>query len=116
MWKSICPGLLGAVLLLTGCKSPFVDAVVRNNSQRTITLVEVDYPSASFGWQALEPGSERHYRFKVLGSGPATLTFVDGSGKEHRESGPLLHEGAFGSLQVTIAEQKVQWAARLKQQ
>ena len=104
----------GTVLLLSGCKSAFVEATVRNSSSQNLTLVEVDYPSASFGWQALPPGSERHYRFKILGNGPTTLTFSDVSGREHRVSGPVLREGESGSLLITLSQQTADWNPDLK--
>lgn len=102
-----------ASLLLTGCKSPYVDASVRNVSSDSISLVEVQYPYATFGFQTVPPGSERHYRFKILGSGDTKLTYVDHAGKEHHSSGPSLHEGQSGSLRIVVANADVTWEPHL---
>lgn len=100
-------------LLLVGCKSPFVDASVRNGSSQNITLVEVQYPYASFGFQSVAAGTERHYRFKILGSGSAKLTYTDVSGKEHHAAGPALREGESGSLRILVTDAQVTWEQNL---
>ena len=74
--------VVGAVLGLAGCHSAFIEATVSNRSAKAISLVEVDYPSASFGTQTLEPGQDFHYRFKVLGSGDVVLVFTDAGNTE----------------------------------
>ena len=40
---------LTVALTLTGCHSPYVEATISNRTPSPITLIEVDYPSASFG-------------------------------------------------------------------
>lgn len=108
--------LLGpAVLLLaTGCHSAFIDATLRNRTGRAVTLVELDYPSASFGTQTLSPGQDFHYRFKLLGSGKVKLIYTDSANVVHTVPGPQLDEGNEGSLSVTIQPSGVQWGAHLK--
>lgn len=104
-----------AVLLSSlGCHSAFVDAVVRNQTAQPISLMEVDYPSASFGTQALAPGAEFHYRFKVLGSGSAKFLWTDTAQVEHQAIGPDLAEGDEGVLTVTLAQSGVAWRAKFK--
>jgi len=85
-----------------GCRSAFVSTTITNNSPSKITLLEVDYPSASFGVDALAPGAQFHYRFKIQGGGPIKLQFTDASGKAHTASGPDLQEGQQGTLQINI--------------
>ena len=92
-----------------------VDATVANHSGAAISLLEVDYPSASFGTQNLLPGAEFHYRFKVLGSGVVKLTYTDSGQHEHASTGPMLHEGAEGLLTVTLDPADVRWQTTLKQ-
>ena len=101
-----------AVVLLPaiGCHSHFIDASVRNLSAQPISLVEVDYPSASFGTQTLDPGQQYAYRFKVLGSGDLKLIYTDAAHKEHTVPGPTLKEGDEGSLVVTITSSGVSWS------
>jgi len=89
-------------LLSAGCRSAFVATTITNNSGAQVTLLEVDYPSASFGVGALAPSAQFHYRFKIQGSGPIKLQFTDGAGKAHTASGPDLHEGQQGNLQINI--------------
>ncbi len=94
-----------AVLLLSalGCHSAFIEATVQNHTARPIDLVEVDYPSASFGTQALAPGVDFHYRFKVLGTGPTKLLWTDDTHTERSAPGPDLHEGDEGRLTFTFS-------------
>lgn len=101
------------VLGLAGCHSAFIDATVSNRSSKPISLVEVDYPSASFGTQTLEPGQDFHYRFKVLGSGDVTLVFTDAGNTEQKVKGPFLKEGDEGKLGVTVGVAGAQWSQQL---
>jgi hypothetical protein len=94
---------------LTGCHSPYVVATVSNHTSQRIELVEVDYPSASFGVQALAPGSDFHYRFKVLGSGDMKLIYTDDAHQSHTVNGPFLKEGAEGPLGIIITPAGVSW-------
>lgn len=93
----------------TGCRSPYVVATVSNHTSAPISLIEVDYPSASFGTQNLAPGADLHYRFKVLGSGGLKLLYTDAARKETVSIGPSLHEGVEGSLTILIKPDGVQW-------
>ena len=86
-----------------------VDATLRNHSSAEIRLIEVQYPSASFGVQALAPGAEYHYRFKILGTGILTLTYTDKSQVQHTVKGPDLREGEQGKLGIEIASAGVRW-------
>jgi hypothetical protein len=102
--------LLSPLLLLSGCGSAFISASLRNHGQQPVRLVEVDYPSASFGVGTLAPGSEFRYRFKVQGSGPLKLEFTDGGGKVHEVTGPDVQEGRAGNLVIEIdSSGQVHW-------
>ena len=96
-------------IALTACHSAFVTATIQNRTSQTIQLVEVDYPSASFGTQSLAPGADFHYRFKVLGEGKLKLVYTDAAHQEKKFEGPLLKEGAEGALTITITPNDVQW-------
>jgi hypothetical protein len=99
---------------LGGCRSAFVETTIRNDGDTPVKLIEVDYPSASFGTQALGPHSIYHYRFKVQGSGPVTLTYTGADGKSHTATGPTLDEGQHGGLTIAIdALGKVAWTESL---
>jgi hypothetical protein len=102
--------LFASVGFLTGCHSTFVQATIVNHSGTPLRLVEVDYPSASFGTTNLNNAAEYHYRFKIQGSGTVKLNFVDATGKAHHAVGPELDEGQEGTLLVTIDEShNVSW-------
>jgi hypothetical protein len=101
--------LFTLLLAVTGCHSAYVEATVSNRTSQPLVLVEVDYPSASFGTQGLAPGADFHYRFKVLGSGVMKLTYTDSARKDQSSKGPYLTEGAEGPVTVTIAPDGVHW-------
>src|ERR1700742_424558 len=87
-------GLAGVVLLAaTGCRSRYIEATVVNAGGAAVSLVEVDYPTASFGKEALGAGASYHYRFKILGSGGTKVLWTDAARQEHTVAGPELHEG-----------------------
>ncbi|WP_263365699.1 hypothetical protein [Edaphobacter bradus] len=101
--------VLSSLLVAAGCHSPYVEATVSNQTSQPIQLIEVDYPSASFGAQSLAPGQDFHYRFKVLGEGKMKLTYTDSTNHEHKFDGPSLHEGAEGPLTITISPDGAHW-------
>jgi hypothetical protein len=93
---------LAAVLSLAGCHSAHIDATISNRTAGPLSLIEVDYPSASFGTQTLAAGADFHYRFKVLGSGAASVQWTDATNHEHTSTGPTLHENDEGALTLTF--------------
>src|SRR5580698_11430734 len=93
---------LAATLTLTGCHSAYIETTVSNRTAAPISLLEVDYPSASFGTQTLAAGADFHYRFKVLGSGPTTVLWTDPTHQDHKSSGPIFHENDEGTLTITL--------------
>ena len=107
--RSIPAVALATLIALTGCHSPYVVATVSNRASRPIELLEVDYPSASFGTQGLAPGADFHYRFKVLGSGSMKLLYTDSTHQDHKSDGPFLKEGAEGPLVILITETGIAW-------
>jgi hypothetical protein len=96
-------------LAATGCHSPYVTTTVSNHTTQPIELLEVDYPSASFGTENLAPGADFHYRFKVLGSGSMKLLYTDSAHHDHKSDGPFLKEGAEGPLTIVITDTGVTW-------
>ncbi len=101
---------LAATLLLTsGCHSRYIEATVINHTSAPIQLLEVDYPSASFGTQNLAPDATFHYRFKVLGSGPTKLLYTDATHQDHTSAGPDLKEGDEGRLTIDLTPTQPTW-------
>ncbi len=99
LWIGIA---VAGCLLSSGCHSAMITATLSNRGETPVRLVELDYPSASFGVQQLKPGEEYHYRFKVIGNGATKLTWSQPSKADQNSSGPVLHEGDEGTLTVTF--------------
>jgi hypothetical protein len=96
--------------MLSGCHSAFVETTLDNQGDMPVRLVEVDYPSASFGAGSIAAHSQFHYRFKIQGSGPLKIEFTDASGKVHDSDGPELHQGQEGTLGIVIhSSGEVSW-------
>lgn len=108
-------GCVGPFLLsaLAGCHSAFVNASITNQSGRPLRLVEIDYPSASFGTNDLANQATFKYRFKILGTGSATLLWTDAGSQEHKVTGPALEEGQEGQLSVVIGPKEATWTQSL---
>lgn len=108
----ILAGLVG--LGAFGCRSAFIETTVQNDGATPVRVIEVDYPSASFGMQTLDAHAIYRYHFKIQGSGPVTITFLDNAGKPHAATGPTLTQGQQGSLKITIdSSGSVSWGATL---
>ena len=91
-------------LALAACRSPYVETTIANHTGAAVSLVEVDYPDASFGTQQIAVGQTFHYRFKILGPtpGPVKIIFTTPDKKVHTVTGPMLHPGQQGSLSITL--------------
>ncbi len=105
---------LAWLAVLAGCRSRYVEADVTNATTAPVTLVEIDYPSASFGVGSLAAGATYHYRFKILGSGATKLLWTDAEHHDHTAAGPELHEGQQGTLSVTIAGGTARWSSEIQ--
>lgn len=106
---------MAVAVLVGGCKSPYINATVKNDTGAEVTLVEVDYPSASFGRDVLAAGAVYPYRFKIIGSGATKVSWTDAERKQHTANGPELHEGQQGSLGITLTATGAQWSQQLSQ-
>ncbi len=99
----LLPAFLSVALFAaTACHSFHIDTTIENKSGGPIQLLEVDYPSASFGVDHLDAGAVFHYRFQVRGSGPLTLQYTDAGGQQAKISGPTLDEHQQGQLQIVL--------------
>ena len=91
-----------ALLALTGCRSPYVETTIANRTGGEITVLQVEYPSASFGKNTLANDADFHYRFKLQGSGAIKLSYTDATHHDHAFTGPVLYEGQHGTLRIDI--------------
>jgi hypothetical protein len=89
-------------IVISGCKSYWIDATVDNQTGQPIHELEVDYPSASFGSNGLAPGVTMHYRFQVRGSGPVKVEYTTPDGKTTHAQGLTLTEHQQGLLTIRI--------------
>ncbi len=96
-------GLAAAAWMLSACHSNRIVATVENRTGGAITLLEVDYPSASFGVDALPEGANYPYRFKVQSSGVVKVQYTAADGHTIRQiTGPELREGQEGTLTIVL--------------
>ena len=97
-----------ALLATAGCKSyqsNWIDADVENQTGKPIRELEVDYPSASFGINALASGAAMHYRFQIRGSGPVKVAYTFEDGKSIHSQGLNLTEREHGHLIIRLSPQ-----------
>ena len=99
-----CTGLLAAASLaaLAGCHSYHVDTVVENRTGGAVKLLEVDYPNASFGSDAIAAGADFHYRFQIQDGGPLKVQYTLPDDKAVSATGPTLVQGQEGRLQIIL--------------
>lgn len=88
---------------LTGCHSAHIAVTVENRTEAPIELLEVDYPSASFGADRIESGADFHYRIQVRQSGPVKVQYTETPTHTVRQSsGPNLYEGQNGQFEIVL--------------
>lgn len=93
------PALLMAV---SACHSFHIETAVENRTGAEVRLLEVDYPSASFGADSLAPGASLHYRIQVRGEGPIKVQYTAGDGSQQQLTGPAIAEGQEGRLEIIL--------------
>jgi hypothetical protein len=94
--------LLPALFALAGCHSSHIDSTIENRTGAPIQLLEVDYPSASFGAGTLASGADFHSRFQIRGSGPLTVQYILPGGHAVQIAGPTLEERQEGRLEIVL--------------
>jgi hypothetical protein len=94
--------LLAVFALAAGCHSYHIETTVENRTGEAIELLEVDYPTASFGKDSLAAGEDYHYRLQVRGSGKLKVQYAGKAGKTVQMDGPELAERQEGSLEIVL--------------
>jgi hypothetical protein len=94
--------LTACIVLLSACHSYHIEATVKNDTGGPISLLEVDYPSASFGGDAVAAAGEFHHRIQTRGSGPLKVQYTDGRGKQIQITGPTLYENQEGRIEIDL--------------
>jgi hypothetical protein len=100
--RLLLASVLAALFPLAACHSYHIDTTIQNRTGADIQLLEVDYPSASFGANRIAANADFHYRFQVRGDGPLKLSFTSASGKQIQATGPTLAEHQQGQLQIVL--------------
>ena len=106
-WNGVRHGILAAVfapILVwgVGCHSYHIDMTVENRTGAAIQLLEVDYPSASFGADKLAAGEVFRYSIQVRGSGPLKVVYTGSDGRQAQMDGPTLAERQEGRIQIVL--------------
>jgi hypothetical protein len=107
MCKLSCAAMLAAATLglLSGCHSYHIDTTIENRTGAAVKLLEVDYPSASFGIDAIAPGADFNYRFQIRGNGQLKVQYTEPNGQIAKLTGPTLDEGQEGKLDIVLLPQ-----------
>ena len=96
-WLAVLP-----LLALAACHSYHIETSVENRTGGAIQLLEVDYPSASFGANTLAAGATLPYRIQVRGSGPLKVHYTTSDGRQTQAEGPTLAEREGGSVEIVL--------------
>jgi hypothetical protein len=94
--------LLGALIVASGCRSYHIEITVENRTGANIQLLEVDYPSASFGADSLAADTDFHYRIQVQGAGPLKVQYTAPGGVKSQVSGPTISERQKGHMEIVL--------------
>jgi hypothetical protein len=89
-------------LAIAGCHSYHVETTVENRTGKPVKLLEVDYPSASFGTGLLDSGAVFPYRMQFRNSGPLKVTYTADDGHQVSIDGPRVAEKQEGRLAIVL--------------
>ena len=99
-----------AVILLGGCHTHPFEITVENRTGAPVRLLEVDYPSASFGVDSLGSGKISRNQLQLRGSGPVKLAYTAADGRPVQASGPELAEREEGRIEILLLpSQKIEF-------
>jgi hypothetical protein len=100
--KILALGILALLGLSAACRSPHVDISVENQTGGEIRLLEVDYPSASFGADSLAGGATMNYKVQLQDKGPVKVQYMAPDHKHPQATGPEISEGQYGKLEIVL--------------
>jgi hypothetical protein len=99
----VAMALLGlCAVSMPACHSYHIEASIENRTGAPITLLEVDYPTASFGSDIVPADAVFHHRFQTRDSGPITVEYTGAHGRQIQVKGPTLHEKQEGSIEIVL--------------
>lgn len=91
-----------ALFAASGCHSAHVEVTVENHTGAPVRLLEVDYPSASFGADSLAPEAVMHYRIQLQGSGPLKVQYTAADNHQRQIQGPNMSQGQEGKIEILL--------------
>lgn len=94
--------LLLPLLVAAACKTYIVHVAVVNHTGSAVNLLEVDYPSASFGVDSLPAGATYHYHLQLEDSGPFKVAYTDSQKHKWNSTGPTVHQGQKGTVEIVL--------------
>jgi hypothetical protein len=94
--------VLIVILAATGCRSRVIRVSLTNTSEQPLSAIVVDYPSATFGVNALAAGKTFQYTIKPVDSGVLKIQFTDANGKVHTVTGPEVKKDQEGTIAIRI--------------
>jgi hypothetical protein len=94
--------LLSGAIALSACHSYHIDVTIKNSTGGAISLLEVDYPSASFGADSLAAGAEFHYLIQTRGSAPLKVQYTSPTRHQVQIAGPTLFERQEGKIEIVL--------------
>jgi hypothetical protein len=94
--------LLPMLMAAAGCHSYHVETTVVNRTGQTIQLLEVEYPSATFGADRMTAGEILHYRIQLRDRGPLKVRYTGGGGQPAQVQGPEVAERQEGRLEIVL--------------
>lgn len=100
--KILALGILALLGLSSACRSPHVEISVENRTGAEVRLLEVDYPSASFGADALAAGATMHYKVQLQDKGPIKVQYMTPDHKHPQNTGLEIFEGQYGELDIVL--------------
>jgi hypothetical protein len=89
-------------LVMAGCHSYHIETTVVNHTGGAVRLLEVDYPSASFGANSLAANAVLPYRIQLRGNGPLKVQYTADDGRQAVVTGPTAAEQQEGRLEIVL--------------
>jgi hypothetical protein len=106
--------LLLPLLIAASCRTYIVNVTIENHTGGAVNLLEVDYPSASFGVDTIPPGAVYHYHLQLQDSGPIKISYMEGEKQKYTSTGPAVHQNQQGQLEIVLnANGKTEFHAQL---
>lgn len=116
--RKISIRLLTCVFLLiafVGCThSHVIQVTVTNTSAEKITTVVIDYPEATFGANSLDAGKSFQHKIKPTATGALKIEFVNSHGVDRVSTGPVVHKGDEGSIEVKLTQYGASITTKIK--